>query len=94
MCFEEPQINIIRVIGDELGTKPFFAAGGGEGGRPRLDHIFIQLGPAPPTPPSLPVPAWKLFLIGNPVKIIKIKVDITFIIPKLIDGVPSHAKGA
>jgi hypothetical protein len=22
--------------------------------RPRLDHIFIQLGPALPTPPSLP----------------------------------------
>ena len=29
-----------------------------------------------------------------PVKITNIQVDITFIIPKLIDGVPSHAKGA
>ena len=36
---------------------------------PRLDHIFIQLGPAPPTPPSLPsLPptlAWELFPAGN-----------------------------
>ena len=29
-----------------------------------------------------------------PVKITNIQVDVTFIIPKLIDGVPSHAKGA
>ena len=28
------------------------------------------------------------------VKITNIQVDITVIIPKLIDGVPSHAKGA
>ena len=28
-----------------------------------------------------------------PVKITNIQVDITFIIPKLIDGVPSHVKG-
>ena len=27
-----------------------------------------------------------------PVKITNIQVDVTFIIPKLIDGVPSHAK--
>ena len=144
--------------------------------RPELDHIFIRLGPAPPTPPSLssyptrvmdslcgscvlllrwlvvrPLPPppfgfpcflclqapgrpgpWGLVLspalvgciwflshfkprwglhsyptrtcVGTllywkslwqyPVKIAYIKVDITFIIPRLIDGVPSHAKGA
>ena len=28
------------------------------------------------------------------VQIINIQVDIVFVIPKLIDGVPSHAKGA
>ena len=27
-----------------------------------LDHICIRLGP---TPPSLPTPAWELFLVGN-----------------------------
>jgi hypothetical protein len=28
-----------------------------------------------------------------PIKITNIQVEITFIVPKLIDGVPSHAKG-
>jgi hypothetical protein len=36
---------------------------------PGLDRISIQLGLAPPTPPSLPsilpAPAWELFLVGN-----------------------------
>ena len=70
---------------------------------PRLDHIFIWLGPAPPTPPSLSgllahtcmgtLPHWEP-MWQYLVKITHIEVDITFIIPKLIDGVPSHAKGA
>jgi hypothetical protein len=66
-------------------------------------RIFIWLGPTRPTPPSLHgllvhtclgthlcwEPVWRYA-----VKIIHIQVDITFIIPKLIDGVPSRAKGA
>ena len=69
---------------------------------PRLDHIFIQLGPTPPTPfslRSLPArtcvgtpPRWEP-MWQYPVKITNIQVDITFIINKLIDGVPSHARG-
>jgi hypothetical protein len=69
--------------------------------RPGLDHIFIQLGSAPPIPPSLPgrpartrvrtllrrEPMWRY-----PVKVTIFQADITFIIPKLIDGVPSYAK--
>ena len=57
---------------------------------------------AGPTPPSLLVlPARRTFVGIVPcwepmwqhlVKIIIIQVDITFIIPKLVDGVPSHAK--
>ena len=45
-------------------------------------------------------PAWEFSLVGNQCddkitsKITNIHVDITFIIPKLIDGVPSHAKGS
>ena len=67
-----------------------------------LDHIFIQPGPAPPMPPSLSslpahtyvgTPRWEP-MWQHPVKIINIQVGITFIIPKLIDGVPSHAKEA
>ena len=71
--------------------------------RPGLDHIFIQLGPAPPTPPSLPnlpartcvgtLPCWAPMWHYR-AKLHLFKVDITFIVPKLIDGVPSHAKGA
>jgi hypothetical protein len=67
-----------------------------------LDHIFISLGPTPPTPPSLSgrvacmwvgtltrwEPMWQY-----PVKITIIQVDVTFINPILIDGVRSHAKG-
>ena len=70
---------------------------------PGLDHVFFRLGPVPPTPPSLPglhartcmgtlpqwEPTWQYL-----VKITNIQVDITFIIPKLIDEVPSHVKGA
>ena len=39
---------------------------------PRLDHIFIWMGPVPPTPPLpglshalCPQPAWELFFVGN-----------------------------
>ena len=73
---------------------------------PGLDHIFIRLGPAPPAPPassSLPslyvricvgaLPCWES-MWQFPVRITNIQVGITSIIPKLIDGVPSHAKGA
>ena len=47
----------------------------------------------------LPAPAWELFLVGNQcddTRSLKpnIQVGITFISPKLIDGVPSHVKGA
>ena len=71
--------------------------------RAGLNHICVRLGLAPPTPPSwhgLPArtcvgtpPRWEP-ISQYLVKIIKFQVDITFIIPKLIDGVPSHAKGA
>ena len=45
-------------------------------------------------PVFLLAPAWEFFFVGNqcdkyPVKIMNIQVDITFIIPKLIDGVSS-----
>ena len=63
---------------------------------PRLNHIYVRLGPAPPTPPSLhsllantyvgTLPHWEP-MWQYPVKITNIQVDITFIIPKLIDGV-------
>ena len=71
---------------------------------PGLDHSFIRLGLAPPTSPSLPdltvrtcmetllrwEPMWQY-----PVKITNNQVDdTTFFNPELIDGVPSHAKGA
>ena len=61
---------------------------------PRLDHIFIRLGPG-----LLHCPVFLPHLCGtssslgtNVTK--RIQVDIAFIIPKLIDGVPSHAKRA
>ena len=67
-----------------------------------LDHIFIRLGPTPRTPPPLSglpahtcigtLPRWEP-MSHYQVKITNIQVDITSIIPKLIDGVPSHAKG-
>ena len=70
---------------------------------PGLDHIFIQLGHAPPTPPSLhgllvytcvgTLPHWEP-MWQYPIKITTIQVDITFIILKLIDEVLSHAKGS
>jgi hypothetical protein len=61
-----------------------------------------QLGHSPPTLPILSShpartymgirPRWEpMWQYSN--KIINIQVDITFIILKLIDGVPSHAKG-
>ena len=66
---------------------------------PVLDHIFIRLGHVPPTARSLPsllahtcvgtLPRWEL-MWQYPVKITNIQVDITSIIPQLIDGVPSH----
>ena len=75
----------------------------GECAGPGLDHIFIWLGCTPPMLPLLPsllacmcvgtLPCWQP-MRQYPVKITNIQVDITFIIPKLIDGVPSHAKGA
>ena len=59
--------------------------------------------PALPTLPSLPdlpaytyvgtSPRWKP-MRQYPIKITNIQVDITSIVSKLIDGVPSHAKGA
>ena len=65
---------------------------------PGLDHIFIQLGPALATPPSLPglptrtcvgtLPRWVPMRL-YPVTIKNNQVDIM-----LIDGAPSHAKGA
>ena len=69
--------------------------------RPGLGHVFIQLGPAPPMPPSIArlartcvgtPPCWEP-IWRYPIKITNIQVDITFVIPKSIDGVPSHAKG-
>jgi hypothetical protein len=70
---------------------------------PGLDQIFIRLGSAPPMPPSLPglhahtcvgtLPRWEP-MRQYLVKITSIQVDITFIILKLIDGVPSHVKDA
>ena len=74
---------------------------------PGLDHIFIWLGPDPshPTPPmspSLPslsartcvgtLPSWETNVKIPHQYITNIQVDITFIIPKLIDGIPSHVK--
>ena len=67
-------------------------------------HFYsVGLGSAPPMPPSLPglpaqtcvgtLPRWEP-MQQYPVKITNIQVDITFIILKLIDEVPSHAKGA
>ena len=63
-----------------------------------LDHIFIRLGP----PPLCFLQCLVLLLhmcensssLGTNVIIItNTQVDVTFIIPKLIDEVPSHAKG-
>jgi hypothetical protein len=67
-----------------------------------LDHIFIWLDPTFPTPPSVPgriartymgdIPRWEP--MGQYlVKITSIQVGMAFISLKLIDGVPSHAKG-
>jgi hypothetical protein len=57
----------------------------------------------PPTPPPLPVRlartcmgtlrGWEL-VCQYPTKITSIQVDITFTIPQLIDGAPSHDKEA
>jgi hypothetical protein len=68
-----------------------------------LNHICVRLGPTPPTAPSLPglpvhtcvgtLPRWEP-MWQNLAKITNIQVDITLIIPKLVDGVSSHAKGA
>ena len=68
---------------------------------PGLDHFFIQMGPIPPTPPLVPglpahtcvgtLPRWEPMWQYS-VKITNIQVDITFIIPKLINVVPSHKK--
>jgi hypothetical protein len=68
---------------------------------PGLDRIFVQLAPAPPTPSPLlgllahtcvgTLPCWEP-MWQYPVKIINIQVDITLIIPKLIDRVPWHTK--
>jgi hypothetical protein len=68
-----------------------------------LDHIFIRLGPVPPTPPSLPglhvrtcmgtLPHWEPMWRYS-VKITNIQVDIISNVPKLIGEVPSHTKGA
>ena len=65
---------------------------------PGLDHIFIWLGATPPSLPGLPartcvgtLPHWEP-MWQYPVKTTNIQVDITFIIPKLNDGVPSHVK--
>ena len=56
----------------------------------------------PPMPPSLPglpartcagtLPCWES-MWQYLIKFTKVQVDITFIISKLIDAVPSHAKG-
>ena len=64
----------------------------------RLDYIFIRLGHVPLTRPSLPglfvctcvgtLPCWDPTW-QYPVKITNIQVDITFIVIKLIDEVPS-----
>ena len=68
-----------------------------------LDHIFIGLGPAPATPPSLSgfparmcvgtLPRWEP-MWQYPIIITHIQVHITFIVPNLIDKVPSLAKEA
>jgi len=90
---------ILRMMGESKWTNFLL---GGHGRAPRLDHIFIWLCLAPPTPPSLfDFPAHTCMgnlLRWEPmyqylVKTTNIQVDITFIISKLIDGVPSHAKG-
>jgi hypothetical protein len=66
--------------------------------RPGLDHIFIRLGLASSTPPSLSglhahtcvgallrsEPMWQY-----PANITNNQVDINSVIPKWIDGVPS-----
>lgn len=73
--------------------------------RPRLDHIFVRLGLAPPPqhlfhcPVFMLTPAWKIFLVGNRCdntqsKFIYIRVNFTLTIPKLMDRDPSHAKWA
>ena len=59
-------------------------------------HVFGLALPLPRLPARTCVgtpPCWEP-ISQYMVKIINIQVDITFIIPKLIDGVPSHAKGA
>ena len=54
---------------------------------PGLDHIFIQLGPAPPLPRLLhcsvflPTPAWELFLVGNQCDNTRSKLQILKLTP-------------
>jgi hypothetical protein len=69
----------------------------------KLEHVSIWLGPTPPTRPSLPghpartcmgtFPLWEL-IWQYLVKFTNIQVDITFIIPNLINEAHSHGKGA
>ena len=72
-------------------TLPFFLLGEA---RPIINHICVRLGPTLLTLPILFAPAWELLLVGKRSELQIFKVDITLIIPKLIDGVRSHAKGA
>ena len=71
---------------------------------PGLNHIFSRTGPRPShtsftARPSCPhlrekSPSLAANVTIYPVQIINIQVDLTFIIFKLIDGVPSRAKAA
>ena len=71
---------------------------------PGLNHIFSRTGPRPShtsftARPSCPhlrekSPALAANVTIYPVQIINIQVDLTFIIFKLIDGVPSRAEAA
>ena len=60
---------------------------------PRPSHASPSL-PKLPTPTCVgTLPRWEP-MWQYPIKITDIQVDINFIIPKLIDGIPSHVKGA
>jgi hypothetical protein len=71
--------------------------------RPRARSHLHSARPCPPTSPSVPsiptrtcvgaLPCWQP-MCQYMVRITPIQIDMTFIIPKLIDGLPSHAKGA
>ena len=58
---------------------------------PQARSICIWMGPTPPTPPSVPgLPAYTCQGISSP-----LGVNVTIpIIPKLFDGIMSHAKEA